>query len=201
MFVLGINAYHGDASAAILCDGKLVAAIEEERFNRVKHWAGFPAQSIRFCLETAGTDIQSVDHVAISFNPRSNLGRRLAFVAKHRPSMRAIMDRISRQRKTLGLPEQLADATGVSASSIKAKFHRIDHHETHVATGFLVSPFEEAAVLSVDGMGDFTSTMTAAAECTEWRDSIESTSRIRLATCTRHSRCTLVFHTTEMSTR
>jgi carbamoyltransferase len=169
MNILGINAYHGDASAAIVVDGQLVAAIEEERYNRVKHWAGFPGRSIRYCLETAGIDPRKVDHVAISFNPRANLAKRLQFVARNRPSFRAVLDRLRRQGKTLALEDQFARAVGVPRREIKARFHRIEHHETHVAAGFLISPFDEAAVLSIDGMGDFTSTLTAHAQGTAWR--------------------------------
>ncbi|TWU16998.1 carbamoyltransferase family protein [Allorhodopirellula heiligendammensis] len=170
MNIIGINAYHGDASASLVVDGQLVAAVEEERFNRIKHWAGFPAQSIQYCLEVAGISISDVDHVAISFDPRANLARRLAFVASHRPSARAILDRVKRQGKTLGLEDQLARGLGVDRSTVRAQFHRIEHHQTHVSAGFLLSPFEEAAVLSVDGMGDFTSTMTAHAKGTGWRE-------------------------------
>ena len=170
MRILGINAYHGDASAAIVVDGQLVAAVEEERFNRIKHWAGFPSQSIQYCLDMAGIKIDDVDHVAVSFNPRANLSKRIAFVASHRPSARAILDRLKRQGKTLGLEDQLAQGLGVERSTIKAKFHRIEHHQTHVAAGFLLSPYEESAVLSVDGMGDFTSTLTAYGQGTKWRE-------------------------------
>ncbi len=170
MNILGINAYHGDASAALVVDGQLVAAVEEERFNRIKHWAGFPGQSIQYCLDFAGITIDQVQHVAISFNPSANLGKRLAFVAKHRPSFRAILDRLKRQGKTLGIEDQLAQSLGVDRSRIKAQIHRIEHHQTHVAAGFLVSPFEEAAVLSVDGMGDFTSTLTAYAKGNDWQE-------------------------------
>ncbi|MFO0941585.1 MAG: carbamoyltransferase C-terminal domain-containing protein [Pirellulales bacterium] len=170
MNILGINAYHGDASAALVVDGQLVAAVEEERFNRIKHWAGFPGKSIQYCLDYAGITIDQVEHVAISFNPSANLGKRLAFVAKHRPSFRAILDRLKRQGKTLGIEDQLAQSIGVDRSRIKAQIHRIEHHQTHVAAGFLVSPFEEAAVLSVDGMGDFTSTLTAYAKGNDWRE-------------------------------
>lgn len=168
--ILGINAYHGDASAALVVDGQLVAAVEEERFNRIKHWAGFPAESIRWCLQEGGIRAEDLDHVAISFNPRANLGRRLAFVATQRPSWSAIADRLRRQGKTLGLEEQFVEAVGRPAGGIKAKFHRIEHHQTHVAAGFLISPFEEAAVLSVDGMGDFTSTLTAQAAAKDWKE-------------------------------
>jgi carbamoyltransferase len=167
--ILGINAYHGDASAAIIVDGQLVAAVEEERYNRIKHWAGFPAHSIRYCLETSGIDPRQVDHVGISFNPRANFGKRLAFVAKHRPSVRAVVDRLKRQGKTLSLEDQFAKAVGMPRKEIRARFHRIEHHETHIAAGFLISPFDEAAVLSIDGMGDFTSTLTAHGLSTNWR--------------------------------
>jgi carbamoyltransferase len=169
-YILGINAYHGDASAAIVRDGQLLAAVEEERFNRIKHWAGFPAESIRYCLSVAGIGIGDVDHIGVSFNPRANLGRRLRFVLANRPSISSLVDRLKRQGKSLGLEGQLAAALGVPKDEIRARFHRIEHHETHVAAGFLMSPFEEAAVLSIDGMGDFTSTLAAYARGTSWRE-------------------------------
>jgi len=168
MNILGINAYHGDASAALLQDGKLIAAVEEERFNRIKHWAGFPAESIRFCLEQGGIDVTKLDHVAVSFNPKANLAKRLKFVATQRPSARAVWDRLRRQRKVNSVAEQLAEACGCGTGDIAASFHQVEHHATHVACGFLPSPYEEAAVLSLDGMGDFVSTMTAKAQGTSW---------------------------------
>ncbi|MGB3207687.1 MAG: carbamoyltransferase N-terminal domain-containing protein, partial [Crinalium sp.] len=79
MNILGINAYHGDASASLIQNGELVAAVEEERFTRVKHWAGFPAESIRYCLEVGGISPQEIDHVAVSFNPKANVNRKLLF--------------------------------------------------------------------------------------------------------------------------
>jgi carbamoyltransferase len=168
--ILGINAFHGDASASLVIDGQLVAAVEEERFNRIKHWAGFPAESIRWCLEMGGVKAKDLEHVAISFSPRANMGKRLAFVLKNRPSFRAIMDRLRRQGKTLGLEEQFAEAVGLPRKEIGAQFHRIEHHQTHVAAGFLISPYQEAAILSVDGMGDFTSTLTALGRGTLWTE-------------------------------
>jgi carbamoyltransferase len=168
--IIGINAFHGDASAALVVDGQLVAAVEEERFNRIKHWAGFPSQSIQYCLDVAGLKIDDIDHVALSFDPKANFAKRLAFVVSHRPSLSAIIDRLKRQGKTLGLEDQLAQGLGVDRSSIRARFHRIEHHQTHVAAGFLISPFQESAVLSVDGMGDFTSTMTAYAQDRHWNE-------------------------------
>jgi carbamoyltransferase len=168
--ILGINAYHGDASAALVIDGQLIAAVEEERFNRIKHWAGFPVQSIGYCLAEAGLGPRDLDHVAISFNPQANLLRRLGFVVSHFPSPRAIVDRVKRQGKTLGLEGQFAAAVGCHCNDLKAQFHRIEHHQTHVAAGFLISPFEDAAILSIDGMGDFTSTLMAYGRETSWKE-------------------------------
>ena len=168
--ILGINAYHGDASAALVQDGQLVAAVEEERFNRIKHWAGFPAQSIRWCLGKGGVDAKELDHVAMSFNPSANWAKRLGFVLKNRPSLTAIADRVKRRGKTLGLEGQFAKALDLDTGELRAKFHRVEHHQTHVAAGFLISPFEEAAVLSIDGMGDFCSTLTAIGKGNSWKD-------------------------------
>src|SRR5437762_8274769 len=77
MIILGINAYHGDAAAAIVRDGELIAAVEEERFNRIKHCAGFPTQSIQYCLRTAGIGIEEVQHVGISRNPAAHLHKKI----------------------------------------------------------------------------------------------------------------------------
>ena len=170
MNILGINAYHGDASAALVIDGQLVAGVEEERFNRLKHWAGFPGESIRWCLDKAGVDARHIDHIGISFNPRANFGKRVAFVVTRRPAVGAIVDRLRRQGKTLRLKDQFADAVGVPRSQIRAQFHRVEHHPAHVAAGYLISPFDEAAVLSIDGMGDFTSTLTAHGRGTSWQE-------------------------------
>ena len=170
MNIIGLNAYHGDASAALVIDGELIAAVEEERFNRIKHWAGFPAESIRWCLEQGGIGPEEIDHVGISFNPRANFWPRLGFLARYRPSIRAVIDRLQRQGKTFGLVEQFAQSVEVDPSTLKAKFHRIEHHDAHVAAGFLISPFDHAAVLSIDGMGDFTSVLTAEAQQASWKD-------------------------------
>src|SRR5216117_2326226 len=81
MYILGINAYHGDAAAALIKDGRIVAAVEEERFNRVKHSAGFPAEAVRYCLRTAGIDIEAVDHIGISRDPSAHLHKKILFAA------------------------------------------------------------------------------------------------------------------------
>ena len=86
MLVLGINAYHGDVAAAILRDGQLVAAVEEERFRRIKHYAGFPREAIRACLAMAGAEPRDIDAFAVSRDPKAHLWRKGLFALKHRPS-------------------------------------------------------------------------------------------------------------------
>lgn len=162
--ILGINAYHGDSSAALLIDGQLVAAVEEERFNRTKHWAGFPIESIRDVLDQGGLTIGDIDHVAVSFDPKANLGRKALFTLVNRPSIRSIVDRLQRQGKSLSLRQQLAEACGVTESAVVAQIHNVEHHDAHIACGYLLSPFESAAILSIDGMGDFVSTVTGRGE-------------------------------------
>jgi len=156
MNILGINAYHGNASAAIVCDGRLVAAVEEERFNRVKYAAGFPAQAIRYCLQEAGLELRDIDHVAVPRNPYARLGTKL-FYAIRMPSF--ARERMKVLAKFTGISEALAQAFETDPAKIAAKFHRIEHHQAHLASAFFVSPFERAALLSADGLGDFASTM------------------------------------------
>ena len=159
MNILGINAYHGNASAAILCDGKLIAAVEEERFNRVKYAAGFPAAAIRYCLETAGITLAEVDHVAVPRNPYARLGTKL-FYALRMPSF--ARERAKVLAKFTGIPQALAATFRIAPEKLSAKFHRIEHHIAHLASAFYCSPFNEAALLSADGLGDFASSMWGA---------------------------------------
>jgi carbamoyltransferase len=156
MNILGINAYHGNASAAVICDGRLVAAVEEERFNRVKYAAGFPAQAIRYCLQAAGLTLKEIDHVAVPRDPYARLPTKL-FYALRMPGF--ARDRAKVLAKFTGIREALAQAFDADPATITATFHRVEHHRAHLASAFFVSPFERAAVLSADGLGDFASTM------------------------------------------
>jgi carbamoyltransferase len=158
LIVLGINAYHGNASAAILVDGRLIAAVEEERFNRVKYAAGFPAQAIRYCLQEAGVTLDQVNHVAVPRDPWARLGTKLYF-ALRMPSF--ARERLKVMSRFTGIPEALAQAFDFDPQRIRTRFHRVEHHQAHLASAFFVAPFEEAAVLSADGLGDFASTMWA----------------------------------------
>ncbi len=161
MNILGINAYHADASAALVCDGQLVTAVEEERFNRVKHAAGFPANAVRHCLAEAGLTIQEIDHVAIPRNPWARVGTKL-FYALRLP--RFAFERSRVLTRFAGIHENLAQVCDVAPETIRARFHRVEHHVAHLASAFFVSPFDRAAVLSTDGLGDFASTMWATGE-------------------------------------
>ena len=156
MVILGINAYHGDASAAIVVDGALVAAVEEERFTRVKHTTGFPAHAVRYCLQAAGVTIQEVDHIAIPRNPRARLVQKLLYAVK---LPKFALERVRVLGRFGRIKEALAQALEVDPKAIKATFHRVEHHLAHLASSFFVSPFERAAVLSLDGLGDFASGM------------------------------------------
>ena len=156
MNILGINAYHGNASAALLCDGKLIAAVEEERFNRVKYAAGFPAEAIRYCLKEAGITLSDLDHVAVPRNPYARLATKLWY-AMRMPSFAKERARVI--SKFTGIPAALAWAFDSDPAKIKAAFHRVEHHQAHLASSYFVSPFEEAALLSADGLGDFASSM------------------------------------------
>jgi carbamoyltransferase len=157
MYVLGINAYHGDVSAALLRDGVLVAAVEEERFRRIKHYAGFPTMAVRSVLAEAGIRGAAVDHVAISRSPRANLARKALFALSHRPDLSLIRDRLRNRRKVADVRVPLAEALGAPPP----RLHFVEHHPAHLASTFFVSPFSDAACCAVDGFGDFVSTSMA----------------------------------------
>jgi carbamoyltransferase len=159
MYVLGINAYHAGASACLLRDGHLVCAVEEERFNRQKYWAGFPVQSIRYCLADAGIGADALDHIAMSRDPNANFFRKALWAVRRRPRVGYLTDRLVNRSHVQRFDQTFCTELGVDRSTVRAQFHHVEHHRAHMASCFFVSPFEESAILSVDGMGDFVSTM------------------------------------------
>jgi carbamoyltransferase len=161
--VLGINSYHSSASAALMVDGELVAAVEEERFSRVKYETGFPARSVRYCLDAAGISLRDVDHVATAGDPMANLWRKLRF-AVGTPAGRKLARRRGEPVAQMRIKGTLAQACGVDPAKLRAAFHRVEHHPAHMASAYLVSPFERAAVASFDGVGDMISTMWGVGE-------------------------------------
>jgi len=161
MYILGLNAYHADSSAAIFKDGKMIAATEEERFRRVKHWAGFPSQAIEFCLREAGVTLAEIDHIAIGRDPYAKLGKKILFLAQNPGGgFSAVKDRLHNAKKVSSLEEEFAAIDPqLNTQALKKKIHQVEHHRSHLASAFFASPFEESALLSIDGSGDFTTTM------------------------------------------
>src|SRR5437867_787240 len=164
MLILGLNSYHGDAAAALVKNGQLVAAVEEERFCRIKHWAGLPIQSVRACLKQGNIDITSVDHIAVNRNPSANALKKAWYAFSKRPSLGAVRDRLKNAGRVRDLRQDLEVGLGLPDGTIKAEVHQVEHHRAHLASSFLVSPFDTAAVASVDGFGDFVSTMAGLGE-------------------------------------
>lgn len=153
--ILGLNAFHGDSSACLMKDGALVAAAEEERFRRVKHWAGFPREAIRYCLAEAGMGLGDLDHVALNQDTTANLGRKIAYTLLKRPDLSLVLDRIRNKRERDGVETHLERA--FPEARFRGKVHPVEHHVAHLSSAFHVSPFEEAVAVSVDGFGDFAS--------------------------------------------
>ena len=108
--VLGINAFHADAAAALVCDGRVIAAVEEERFRRIKHWAGFPSEAIAWCLSDSGMTLGQVDHIAINTQPKAHRWRKVFYTLAHRPSPHFLWDRWKNKRERAGLAQQLNDS-------------------------------------------------------------------------------------------
>jgi carbamoyltransferase len=161
MIILGINAYHANASAAIVVDGHLVAAVEEERLNRVKYAAGLPSRAIQFCLDAAGAKLADVDHIAVPRDPWARLGTKLRYAIR---MPRFALDRARVMKRFAGIREDIAQAFDIAPENVRSAFHRVEHHTAHMASAYFVSPYDNAAVLSADGLGDFASAMWAIGE-------------------------------------
>ncbi|MCM8792202.1 MAG: carbamoyltransferase [Candidatus Omnitrophica bacterium] len=159
MYVLGINAYHPDSSCCIVKDGKLLAAGEEERFKRIKHWSGFPLESIRYCLQEAGISLKDIDFIGISRNPFIHLNRKLIYLMKNRISASFINSRFDNLLRIRNIKSLLVDNFIFFEKQLSSKVYFIEHHQSHMASAFFVSGFKDSAILSIDAMGDFVSTM------------------------------------------
>ena len=153
--ILGLNAYHGDSAACLLKDGKLVAAAEEERFRRVKHWAGFPGEAIRYCMREAGVALEDIDAVAINQDSKANLWKKVAFTLRNRPDIGLVLDRLKNKREREGVDRIISRL--FPGHVFKGGVYPVEHHLCHLSSAFHVSPFQKAVVVSVDGFGDFAS--------------------------------------------
>ncbi len=158
MYILGINAYHGDASAVLIKDGILLGAVEEERFRRIKHWAGFPTMAIQDLLKREGISGRDIAHFAVGRAPTANLMRRGAFAIRHARASQ-VADRIKNAASLSNIKSRLGEALSLPPDSLP-RTHFVEHHPAHIASSFFVSPFDDAACCSIDGFGDFVSTST-----------------------------------------
>ncbi|HSC54364.1 MAG TPA: carbamoyltransferase C-terminal domain-containing protein [Phnomibacter sp.] len=163
MYILGINAHHADASAALLKNGRLIAAIEEERLRRIKHWAGFPSMAVEFCLKEAGIDMSQVHTVAVSKDPRAKWWKKASFMLTHPKAMSfAVKGRLTNAEAISSIEDSIQLLAGGSSNGNRTyKVVNVEHHRSHLASAFYASGMEEAALLSIDGSGDFTTTMMA----------------------------------------
>lgn len=163
MLILGLNAFHPDSSACVLRDGKLVAAVAEERLGeRRKHVAGFPARAVAEVLRMAGASLRDVDAVAIGNDSNANVPAKVRHVLKSPlKSARGVMTHFQRRGKMHSVQRMMADACGMSEADCRFKVVRVEHHLAHIASSYYASDFDEAAGFSYDGSGDFTSAMFA----------------------------------------
>jgi len=169
MNILGISAFQHDSSACLIKDGQLIAAVEEERFTRIKHDNSFPYQGIDYCLKEGRISINEVDHVAFFWNPWIDSHRRLGYFLSRLP--RSINFLTGQTGAYVGawLPmirpkKYLSKINGYQDRKTRFKFHYVEHHLAHAASAFYVSPFKEAAILTIDGLGEWASTMMAVGE-------------------------------------
>jgi carbamoyltransferase len=159
MYILGLNAYHGDSAACILKDGEVICAIEEERIRRIKHWAGFPSEAIKFCLRNAGISINDVDYVTIGRNPSAHLLRKTITSINKILNPKFLKDRASNISRVLNIKNELASSLNLAKEQIRPKVKHIEHHRSHMASAYFASLFDNSAILSIDGFGDYSSTM------------------------------------------
>ena len=160
MIILGINAYHADSSASLLINGKIICATEEERFTRIKHWAGLPLQSIEFCLEYAKISIDQVDSICIGRDPKSKILNKILYSIKNFTSAKEMLvQRLSNRTDLNDFNQIIKNHFGYCP-----KVHFIEHHRAHLASAFFSSPFNKSTIVSIDGSGDFSTVMIAKGE-------------------------------------
>jgi len=157
MLVLGLNAYHGDASACIFKNNIIIAAAEEERFTRVKHAAGFPINAIQFCLNEADVSIDQINHITINRNPKQKIIAKVFYASSKLFNYKFIKNRFKNLKKINSLKKEIENYFQIK---IKTKIHNIDHHTSHIASSVFFSGLENSNFISVDGFGDFVSTTT-----------------------------------------
>ena len=167
MHILGISAFYHDSAAALLTDGQIVAAAQEERFTRKKHDASFPHHAVRYCLEQAGLTVEDLDYVAFYDKPILKFDRLLETYLSYAPSGLSSFAKF--------LPVWLGDKLHTKrllrkglGGKPKNPFVFPEHHESHAASAFFPSPFEEAAVVTMDGVGEWATTSIGVCHLSTW---------------------------------
>jgi len=155
MNIIGLNAFHGDSSACLFVDGEMKSAVEEERFRRIKHWAGFPSQAIKFCLQQQGLSLSDIDIVAINTDPKAARSKKLGFALSGQASLALIKEKLLVRQKRKSIEENLADA--FPKQQFNGSMAYVEHHLAHLASAYNVSPYDSSSIISVDGFGDFAS--------------------------------------------
>ncbi len=159
MIILGINAYHAEASASLVIDGQLIAAAEEERFVRIKHVAGFPTEAIRYCLREAGIRAEELGAIALSRNPWTHLMAKGLRALRQGPFAPSVQGRFSMLQEIRDLKGSVAQALDCNPARLKADIRYVEHHRAHIASSYYPSGWDSAVVLSLDGFGDSLSGM------------------------------------------
>ena len=155
MNVIGLNAFHGDSSACLFVDGVMKNAVEEERFRRIKHWAGFPSKSIEFCLQANNLSLSDIDVIAINTDPRAARLKKIAYVLSGNASRSLIKEKLIIRKRRKSIFEYLQ--TEFAGQKFNGKIEYVEHHLAHLASAYSVSPFKQAGIISIDGFGDFAS--------------------------------------------
>ena len=154
-YILGINAYHPDSSACLLKNGKLLFAAEEERFNRIKHWSGFPFESIKFCLEAEKVTINDIKVVSLNYNSNSSIFQKFSFTIKNSLNSKFIFQKVLEKKIRNNIKK---DFKLFFNSDFDGRFFNVEHHLSHIASAYFFSPYNNSVLLSLDGFGDFSST-------------------------------------------
>lgn len=164
MYILGLNVYHGDSSACLLKNGRIICAFEEERFTRQKHWAGFPTNSIQACLDECSIDFSDINYITVSRDPNFNFTKKIKFLLTRPLSILNFFNRVKNRSLLNDLSTDFSKHFHLEKEYFQSKLKFVEHHSSHLASAFFASPFEKSALLSIDAFGDFSSTVIAFGE-------------------------------------
>lgn len=158
MYIIGLNVYHGDASACLFKDGNLIFAAEEERYTRIKHAAGFPLNAIKNCLDSENITLEQVDFITLNRNPKNRIIQKFLYAIKNPLRIKNFFDRVKNFRNIISLENKISEAFNIDKNILKKKVINFDHHLSHAASSVLASNYNQTNYLTLDGFGDFLST-------------------------------------------